>query len=132
MKYIKLFENFPGCIDIKVSEADKIKSLPGFDFMRRRSDIIGYHLQGNRTEFGMEYIIINKTQKKDKVVFELLIRRFPGWFRDIKKSFWSEENVKSLEWEQRFNFDNIEELIKFLLSYEWYDIEQFKKPYMTD
>lgn len=132
MKYIKLFENFPGYIDIKVSEADKIKSLPGFDFTRSRSDLVGYHLHGRRIEFGMEDIRIYKKQEKDKIKFELHIRRFPGYFHDHRTSFWSEENVKSLEWEQRFSFDNIEELSKFLLNYKWYDIEQYKMPYKTD
>jgi hypothetical protein len=136
MKYLKLFESFSDYIDITVSEANKIKSLPGFEFLRRYSDIYGYYLDGRRVKNSMESIYITKIKKKDslapKIIFELSIRRMPGYFHDLRKSFWSDENIKSLEWNHSSSFDNIEELNNFLLRYKWYDIEQYKMPYKSD
>ena len=131
MKYVKLFENFfklKEAVDIKVSEADKIKSLPGFQFIRTYSSVYGYYLAGKRTELNMESISIYKTTDG----FTLDIRRAPGYFRDIRSSFWSDDNIQSLEWDHKFNFDNISDLKEFLLNYKWYDIEQYKKPYIKD
>lgn len=76
----------------------------------------------------MESITIYKTLDG----FTLNIRRAPGYFKDLRKSFWSNDNIQSLEWEQTYNFDDISELKDFLLSYKWYDIEQYKKPYIKD
>ena len=131
MKYLKLFVGFfklPEAIDIKVSEADKIKALPGFDFIRMNSSVYGYHLAGNRTSMNMESITIYKTTDG----FTLNIRRAPGYFKDIRSSFWTDDNIQSLEWEHTFNFEDIPSLKEFLLNYKWYDIEQYKKPYIKD
>ena len=61
MKYIKKFDRIFSPVDIKVSEANKIKSLPGFNFSRYYSGVSGcYYLKGKRNHDSMEYIDISK------------------------------------------------------------------------
>jgi hypothetical protein len=118
MKYLKKFEGLR-YTDIKVSEANKIKSLPGFNFTRTES-FFGYNLIGKRIELPMERIEISK----DGDNFILDIRRSPGYFRDMipaGDTGWEEDWSKERDWEFKFTFDDIESLMKFLVDYKWYD-----------
>ena len=83
MNYLKKFEGFSKSnsnVDIKVSEADKIKSLPGFNLFRTYSSVYGYSVTGRRSELPMESITISK---KEDGEFNLHIRRSPGYFKDM-------------------------------------------------
>lgn len=117
MKHLRLFENFS---EIKVSEADKIKSIPGFDFSRTKT-ILGYQISGRRSYFPMEYITISK----DGDLFHLHIRRAPGFFKDLTtagQEGWEEDwNREDRVWTFDEKFEDIESLRNYLLNFEWYD-----------
>ena len=120
IKYFKNFESISHT-DIKVSEANKIKSLPGFDFIRTYSDIYGYFLYGKRTELPMESISI----RKEGEVFKLHIRRSPGYFKNLVSAGspnWEEDWSKDKEWNLYEELDDLESLIKFLSEFRWYDM----------
>jgi hypothetical protein len=126
MNHLKKFEGFfksNSHVDIKVSEADKIKSLPGFNLFRTYSSVYGYCIIGRRSELPKEDIIISKTIDDE---FELKIRRSPGYFKDMIPAGikgWEEDwNREDRTWEFNYKFDNIEELKNFLLKYKWYDL----------
>ena len=119
MRYLKTFESLN--TDIKVSEANKIKSLPGFTFFRVYSGISGYHLSGKRNTLPMESINISKDNIGN---FILNIRRSPGYFKDLiaaGQDGW-EEDWNSREFNSNYKFEDIESLKEFLLNYKWYDL----------
>ena len=69
MDHLKKFEGFSKSnsnVDIKVSEADKIKSLPGFNLFRTYSSVHGYSVTGRRSELPMESLTISKNNVFDK------------------------------------------------------------------
>lgn len=117
MKHLKRFENLDYYYeDIKVSEANKLKSLPMFDFLRRFSEIFGYYIEGKRTILPLEYInIYKKVNYKGNKKFFLNIRRSPGYFTSLDLP-----NCEK-ECEFKYTFDDVKSLIEFLKDYEWYD-----------
>jgi hypothetical protein len=121
MKYIKIYEEYSDFVDIKRSEIYKIVPLPGYFFYRR--DILGdYCLVGSREQLAMENLTI---RKKNNGSFILEVRRSPGFFKDLitaGQKGW-EEDWSKREFNLTFNFDDINELIKFLTEYDgWYDL----------
>jgi hypothetical protein len=122
MKYLKVFESFNNetITDIKVSEGDKLKNLPGFNFYR--TNVLGnYEIHGRREKSSMESISISKYTNNN---FNLHIRRSPGYFQDLPvagSKGW-EESWDKKEWDLYFKFENIDDLKKFLLEYKWYDV----------
>jgi hypothetical protein len=126
MNYLKKFEGFSKSnsnVDIKVSEADKIRSLPGFNLFRTYSSVYGYSVTGRRSELPMESITISK---KEDGEFNLHIRRSPGYFKDMIAAGmkgWEEDwSRKDRIWDFNYKFDDIESLKEFLLNYKWYDL----------
>jgi hypothetical protein len=121
MKYIKIYEEYWDFVDIKRSESDKIVSLPEYFFYRR--DVLGnYCVVGRREQLPMESLTI---RKKNNGSFILEIIRSPGFFKGLTiygREGW-EEDWSKREFELTFNFDDINELIKFLTEYDgWYDL----------
>jgi hypothetical protein len=126
MNYLKKFESFSksnSYVDIKVSEADKIKYLPGFNLFRTYSGVYGYCITGRRSELPMEDITITK---KENGEFKLHIRRSPGYFKGMIAAGmkgWEEDwSREDRIWEFNYKFDNILELKEFLINYKWYDL----------
>jgi len=64
-------------------------------------------------------------RKKNNGSFILEVRRSPGFFKDLitaGQKGW-EEDWSKREFNLTFNFDDINELIKFLTEYDgWYDL----------
>lgn len=124
MNFIKRYESFSKSfaerIDIKKSEWDKIKSRLS-DFWIFRTKIWDvYEIRGRRREFSMESIEITK---REDDVFELKIKRAPGYYNDLPTAGtkgW-EEKWNEKEWDFDYKFENLEDLIKFLLEYKWQD-----------
>jgi len=122
MKYIRIYEKYSDWVDIKRSESDKIVSLPGYDLYR--SNILGYYgVIGRREQLSMENLTIRKESDGS---FILDIRRSPGYFKGLiaaGQKGW-EEDWSRREFDLKFNFDDINELIKFLTEYDgWYDLK---------
>ena len=88
-------------IGMKVSEADKIKFLKGFEFYRVWSDLYGYKVEGKRMILPMERISIYKQDNS----FFVEIVEMPKYQRTTQE------------------FDNLESVKDYLLSYEWYDLK---------
>jgi hypothetical protein len=123
MNFIKKYESFfsplfEGRTDIKTSEWNKLKSrLSDFWIFRTKIWDI-YEIRGRRTEFSMESMEITK---KEDESFELKIKRAPGYYDDLPtfgEKGW-EEKWNEKEWNFEYKFENIEDLIKFLLEYKW-------------
>ena len=113
MRHIKLFESF--------SQFNPIMKLPGFNFFRRRSEVYGDCLVGRRDILPTEDITIY--QKGN--TFHLSIRRSPGYFKDLISAGmpgWEEDWFKTeREWNINKEFEDIESIVDFLTSFEWYD-----------
>jgi len=88
-------------IGFKPSEADKIKFLKGFEFYRVWSDLYGYKVEGKRMILPMERISIYKQDNS----FFVEIVEMPKYQRTTQE------------------FDNLESVKDYLLSYEWYDLK---------
>lgn len=88
-------------IGFKPSEADKIKFLKGFEFYRVWSDLYGYKVEGKRMILPMERISIYKQDNS----FFVEVVEMPKYQRTTQE------------------FDNLESVKDYLLSYEWYDLK---------
>ena len=99
MKHLKSFNE--SVIGMKVSEADKIKFLKGFEVYRVWSDLYGYKVEGKRMILPMERISIYKQDNS----FFVEVVEMPKYQRTTQE------------------FDNLESVKDYLLSYEWYDLK---------
>lgn len=105
MKWLKIFnESNHSNIDISRTEINKLRELNDFDFFRTESLGV-YIIIGKRKSLPMEFITITKDDSDN---FNLEIRKSSGY----------EGGGNS-----KFRFETIDEIKKFLLEYEWYDLK---------